>query len=156
MTSCGNLQNGGGSKDIVPPGYKFSSKKSSNGSKKMVPPGYKFSSKKKSFLRLKNKPLKKKTVKRSKRSMRGRRPTRSGNRTAMMRRGKRKPSSKGSMSKPKKTVKKAKKKGKKKMNAYMIALQKARKANAPSFTYNGKTYYQKKTKTGMVIYGGKK
>ena len=49
----------------------------------------------------------------------------------------------------------AKKKGKKKMNAYMIALNKARKANAPEFTYNGKTYKQKTTKTGMVIYASK-
>jgi hypothetical protein len=56
------------------------------------------------------------------------------------------------------STKKGKKtrKGKRKMNAYMIALDKARKSNAPSFTYNGKTYYQKTTKTGMVIYGSKK
>lgn len=40
----------------------------------------------------------------------------------------------------------------KKMNAYMTALNKARKSNAPSFTYNGKTYKRSKTKTGMVIY----
>jgi hypothetical protein len=66
---------------------------------------------------------------------------------------------KSSIPKPKKgkkgkKTKKTKKKGK--MNAYMLALQKARKANAPSFTYNGKTYYQKTTKTGMIIYGAKK
>ena len=119
------------------------------------------SSKKPSLLRLKDRPLHKKTVKRSKRTMRkqGRRP-KSANK---MRRGKRRGSIsiKSTMSKPatkKKTKKKTKtkKKGKKKMNAYMIALQKARKANAPSFTYNGTTYYQKHTKTGMVIYGKKK
>ena len=40
----------------------------------------------------------------------------------------------------------------KKMNAYMTALNKARKSNAESFTYNGKTYKRSKTKTGMVIY----
>ena len=56
-----------------------------------------------------------------------------------------------------KKVKKGKtaKKGKKKMNAYMKALNKARKADADSFEYNGKTYYQKTTKTGMKIYAGK-
>lgn len=37
-------------------------------------------------------------------------------------------------------------------NAYMTALNKARKSNASSFTYNGKTYKQSKTKTGLVIY----
>mgnify|MGYP001165017395 FL=1 len=40
----------------------------------------------------------------------------------------------------------------KKMNAYMKALQKARKSGASSFKYNGKTYKKAKTKTGMVIY----
>ena len=39
-----------------------------------------------------------------------------------------------------------------KMNAYMIAKEKARKGNKKSFTYNGVTYTQAKTKTGMVIY----
>jgi len=43
----------------------------------------------------------------------------------------------------------------KKMNAYMKALQKARKSGAASFKYNGKTYVKKKTKTGMVIYKSK-
>ena len=42
------------------------------------------------------------------------------------------------------------------MNAYMKALQNAKKSNAESFDYNGKKYYRKKTKTGMVIYGSKK
>ena len=67
-------------------------------------------------------------------------------------------SRKGKKTKRRTTGKKVKKtkKGKKKMNAYMIALNKARKADAPSFVYNGKTYYQKTTKTGMVIYGSKK
>ena len=45
---------------------------------------------------------------------------------------------------------------KKKMNAYMLALNKARKAGAESFEYNGKTYYKKVAKTGMVLYSGKK
>lgn len=40
----------------------------------------------------------------------------------------------------------------KKMNAYMTALSNARRNNAESFTYNGKTYKRSKTKTGMVIY----
>ena len=67
-------------------------------------------------------------------------------------------SRKGKKTKRRTTGKKGKKtkKGKKKMNAYMIALNKARKANAPSFVYKNKTYYQKTTKTGMVIYGSKK
>lgn len=50
-------------------------------------------------------------------------------------------------------VKKGKKsKGKKKMNAYMKAKEKARKSGAETFTYNGTTYKQATTKTGMVIY----
>jgi len=67
-------------------------------------------------------------------------------------------SRKGKKTKRRTTAKKVKKtkKGKKKMNAYMIALNKARKENAPSFVYKDKTYYQKTTKTGMVIYGSKK
>jgi hypothetical protein len=40
-------------------------------------------------------------------------------------------------------------------NAYMTALNKARKSKAKSFVYNGKTYVQSKTKTGMTIYKGK-
>tara|TARA_R110000751_G_scaffold67274_4_gene137384 strand:- start:385 stop:522 length:138 start_codon:yes stop_codon:yes gene_type:complete len=43
----------------------------------------------------------------------------------------------------------------KKMNAYMTALQKARKSGASSFSYNGKTYSKSKTKTGLVIYKSK-
>ena len=42
------------------------------------------------------------------------------------------------------------------MNAYMTALNKARKSGADSFTYEGKTYYKKRTKTGMVVYSSKK
>lgn len=40
----------------------------------------------------------------------------------------------------------------KRMNDYMVALNKARKSGADSFTYKGKTYKKSKTKTGMVIY----
>lgn len=57
---------------------------------------------------------------------------------------------KNSRSKPKK------RQTKKKMNKYMIAKEKARKANngrgAESFVYNGITYKRAETKTGMVIY----
>tara|TARA_B100001123_G_scaffold379873_1_gene449119 strand:+ start:94 stop:360 length:267 start_codon:yes stop_codon:yes gene_type:complete len=45
-----------------------------------------------------------------------------------------------------------KSKGKKGMNAYMKAKEKARKSGAETFTYNGTTYKQARTKTGMVIY----
>ena len=45
-----------------------------------------------------------------------------------------------------------KSKGKKGMNAYMKAKEKARKSGAETFTYNGTTYKQAKTKTGMVIF----
>lgn len=44
------------------------------------------------------------------------------------------------------------KKSKKKMNAYMMAKEKARKSGAETFSYNGTTYKQATTKTGMVIY----
>jgi hypothetical protein len=51
---------------------------------------------------------------------------------------------------------KQKSKGRKgQLNPYMKALQKARKSNAPEFSYGGKTYKQKKTKTGMTIYARK-
>jgi hypothetical protein len=43
----------------------------------------------------------------------------------------------------------------KKMNAYMTALNKARKSGAICFSYKGKTYKKSKTKTGMVIYKAK-
>ena len=58
--------------------------------------------------------------------------------------------SKQSRSRPKK------RQTKKKMNKFMIAKEKARKANngegAESFVYNGITYVRAVTKTGMVIY----
>jgi hypothetical protein len=44
------------------------------------------------------------------------------------------------------------KKTKRKLNEYMIATAKARKSNAKSFEYKGKTYVQSTTKTGMIIY----
>jgi hypothetical protein len=57
----------------------------------------------------------------------------------------------------KKAVAKMKKGGKVKrkkrpMNAYMKAVNKARKSGASSFKYNGKTYKAKKMKTGMIVY----
>ena len=55
----------------------------------------------------------------------------------------------------KRSSKKKKSSGRKKaMNPYMKALQKARKEDAPSFTYNGKTYKRAYAKTGMAIYKG--
>jgi len=44
----------------------------------------------------------------------------------------------------------------KKANPYMKALQAAQKSQAPTFSYNGKTYHRKKAKTGMPIYSLKK
>ncbi|MHA2036551.1 MAG: hypothetical protein ACW98X_08970 [Promethearchaeota archaeon] len=38
------------------------------------------------------------------------------------------------------------------VNAYLTKVNKARKSDAKSFEYNGETYVQGKTKTGMVIY----
>lgn len=46
--------------------------------------------------------------------------------------------------------------GKRKMNAFMVAKEKARKGGAASFNYNGKTYHKKMTKTGMTVYSSKK
>jgi len=83
----------------------------------------------------------KKTMRRKQRKQRG---------------GKGRMSRKAMRTKKPKRKKGTKKKGKKKMNAYMQALNKARKSNAESFVYNGKTYYQKFTKTGMAIYSSKK
>lgn len=37
-------------------------------------------------------------------------------------------------------------------NEYFTKMNKARKENAESFTYNGKTYVKTKTKTGMSVY----
>ena len=42
--------------------------------------------------------------------------------------------------------------GKGKLNVYMLAKEKARKANKPSFEYKGCTYKQMKMKTGMITY----
>lgn len=41
-------------------------------------------------------------------------------------------------------------------NEYFNKMNKARKESAKSFTYNGKTYEAKKTKTGMIVYKEKK
>jgi hypothetical protein len=41
---------------------------------------------------------------------------------------------------------------KRKMNAFMVAKEKARKGKKKSFSYKGVTYVAGKTKTGMVIY----
>ncbi len=41
---------------------------------------------------------------------------------------------------------------KRKMNAYMVAKERARKSGKKSFSYNGSTYVGKKTKTGMMVY----
>jgi len=41
---------------------------------------------------------------------------------------------------------------KRKMNAYFTLMNAARKGNKQSFSYNGKTYKQAKTKSGMTIY----
>ena len=40
----------------------------------------------------------------------------------------------------------------KKLNAFFTKMLAAKKANAPSFTYNMKTYKAKKLKTGMTVY----
>jgi hypothetical protein len=40
----------------------------------------------------------------------------------------------------------------KKRNEYFTKMLKAKKEGANSFTYNGKTYVAKKTKTGMIVY----
>ena len=40
----------------------------------------------------------------------------------------------------------------KQQNAYFKAMLKAKKSNAKSFTYNGKTYTAMKTKTGLTVY----
>ena len=39
-----------------------------------------------------------------------------------------------------------------KLNEFFKKMMKAKKSNAPSFKYKGKTYKRKKTKTGMTIY----
>lgn len=40
-------------------------------------------------------------------------------------------------------------------NEYFTKMNKARKEGAKSFTHNGKTYVQFKTKTGMMVYKAK-
>lgn len=37
-------------------------------------------------------------------------------------------------------------------NEYFTLMNKARKENAPSFTYKGNTYVATKTKTGITVY----
>ena len=39
-----------------------------------------------------------------------------------------------------------------KLNEFFKKMMKAKKRNAPTFKYKGKTYKRKKTKTGMTIY----
>lgn len=39
-----------------------------------------------------------------------------------------------------------------KVNAYFKAMLKAKKSNAKSFVYKGKTYKKGKTKNGLVVY----
>ena len=51
-----------------------------------------------------------------------------------------------------KTKGRKKSKGRRGMNKYMIEKEKARKAGADSFVYNGTKYKKATTKTGMVIY----
>jgi len=41
---------------------------------------------------------------------------------------------------------------KRKMNAYFKLMTEARKNQAKSFVYNGNTYSQMKTKSGMTVY----
>ena len=54
-----------------------------------------------------------------------------------------------------KKAKKSKSMKKRPMNAFFKALIAAKKVNAKDFKYNGKTYVQKKLKTGMIVYKGK-
>ena len=46
----------------------------------------------------------------------------------------------------------SKAKSNKPLNEYMKLSQKARRSGAPSFTYNGNTYYAMKSKTGMTMF----
>ena len=63
----------------------------------------------------------------------------SAKKTRKMKRGTRRPKKSGS---------------KRKLNPYMRAVKKARKSNASSFKYKGKTYTKKRLKTGMVVFKG--
>ncbi len=75
-----------------------------------------------------------------------------------MRKGKRASTKRTKVSRKSTRVKRSKSKsskkskGKRGMNAFMKAKEKARKSGAETFSYNGTTYKQAKTKTGMVIY----
>lgn len=40
----------------------------------------------------------------------------------------------------------------KKLNAFFTALVKAKKSNAKSFSYKGKTYKRSVSKTGIIVY----
>ena len=42
--------------------------------------------------------------------------------------------------------------GKRKLNAYMVAMHKARKSGAKSFVYKGNRYVRVKLKTGLISY----
>ena len=75
-----------------------------------------------------------------------------------MRKGKRASTKRTKVSRKSTRVKRSKSKsskkskGKRGMNAFMKAKEKARKSGAETFSYNGTTYKQATTKTGMVIY----
>ena len=75
-----------------------------------------------------------------------------------MRKGKRAPTKRAKVLRKSTRVKRSKSKsskkskGKRGMNAFMKAKEKARKSGAETFSYNGTTYKQATTKTGMVIY----
>lgn len=75
-----------------------------------------------------------------------------------MRKGKRVSAKRSKVSRKSTRVKRSKSKsskkskGKRGMNAFMKAKEKARKSGAETFSYNGTTYKQATTKTGMVIY----
>lgn len=63
--------------------------------------------------------------------------------------------SKKNSKKHSKKNKKYTKGGKRKLNPYFKLMLQAKKNNQKEFNYNGKTYKQKKTKTGMLIYKAK-
>ena len=46
----------------------------------------------------------------------------------------------------------SKNKKEKDLSKFITKMNKARKEGAKSFTYNGKTYVAKKTKSGMMVY----
>ena len=63
-----------------------------------------------------------------------------------------KPAMKKSAMKKSAMKKSMKKGGKKPLNLFFSSMLKAKAANAPSFTYGGKTYKKKAGKNGMVFY----